>query len=140
MKTSLIDDAGFGLFADRKIEVGDIVSVYLGSPSAEVIDGQVHTLINESPYKIKITLPESKDKKNEIMQLDVIGGGFPQNKYIYLGGHMFNDPLMAVSEGDCVESMEEMYNVKIAHDLTLVAEKVINIGEEIYGCYNFDRK
>ena len=73
------------------------------------------------------------------MQLDVVDGGFPQNKDMYLGAHMFNDPLMAVSEDAKVESMEEIYNVKIAHDLTLVAEKVINIGEEIYGCYNFER-
>ena len=136
MKTSLIDDAGFGLFADRKIEVGDIVSVYLGSPSAEVIDGQVHTLINESPYKIKITLPVSK----EVMQLEVVGGGFPRNKVMYLGAHMFNDPLMAVPEDERDVRDEAVYNVKIAHDLTLVAEKVISIGHEIYGCYNFDRK
>ena len=52
---------------------------------------------------------------------------------------MFNDPLMAVPEDESEVRNELMYNVKIAHDLTLVAEKVINIGEEIYGCYNFER-
>ena len=33
---------------------------------------------------------------------------------------------------------DDAYNIKIAHDLTLVAEKEINIGDEIYGNYNFD--
>ena len=60
MKTSLINDAGYGLFTDRKFEVGDIVSVYLGSPSSEIIKGKVHTVINKGPYKIKISLPELK--------------------------------------------------------------------------------
>ena len=133
VKTSLIDDAGYGLFADRKFNVGDIVSVYLGSPSSEVIKGKVHTAINESPYKIRIVLPETE----EFMILDVVGGGFPTNKVMYLGAHMFSDPLLTVPKD---ERDETVYNVKIAHDLTLVAEKVINIGDEIYGSYNFDRE
>ena len=95
--------------------------------------GEVYKIINESPYKIKIILPESK----EIMILDVSGGGFHKNNGMHLGAHMFNDPMLTVPKA---ERDETVYNVKIAHDLTFVAEKEINIVEEIYGSYNFDRE
>ena len=133
VKPSLLPDAGYGLFADRKFEVGDILSVYLGSPSIEIINEIVHRKINESPYKLQITLPKS----NETMQLDVVGGGFPQNEVMYLGAHMSNDPMLTVPEG---KRDDKSYNVKIAPNLTLAAEKVIDIGEEIYGNYNFGKK
>ena len=132
VKTSLIKDAGYGLFADRKFEVGDIVSVYLGFASSIVIQEIVHTKFDDSEYKIQIPLPET----NEMIVLNVDDGGFPQNKVMYLGAQMFNDPMLNAPEG---EIDENAFNVKIFHNLTLVSEKVINIGDEILGSYDFDK-
>ena len=71
------------------------------------------------------------------MQLDIIGGGFPRNKVMYLGAHMFNDPMLGIEEG---KKNDLSYNVKIAYDLPIVAEKEIDIGDEIYGNYNYDKR
>ena len=133
VKPSLIPNAGYGLFAERKFQVGDILSVYLGSTKSEMIDGKYHKKIDPSDYKLEITLPES----NIDMQLDIVGGGFPDNKVMYLGAHMFNDPMFCIHDDD---RDELQYNVKIAHDLTIVAEKEIDIGDEIYGNYNYPDK
>ena len=116
LKPSLSLDVGYGLFAERKFQVGDIVSVYIGKVLTE------HT---DSNYKLEWGIPKSKEK----IQLDVEDGGFPDNKLMYLGAHMVNDPQLTVHEDD---KDPNRFNVKISHDLALVVRKEVNIEDTFY--------
>ena len=124
MKPSSLPDSGCGLFAERKFLVGDTISIYLGYI--------VHPKHGESQYKIRTTLPKTKEE----IVLDVAVGGFPKFKSLYLGAHMFNDPMLDILPGNIDENA---YNVRIINNLALVAEKVINIGVKILGSYNYDK-
>ena len=75
-------------------------------------------------------------RSKNIIVLEVNGGGFPDNKLMYLGAHMMNDPMLDILPG---KKDKNAYNVKISHNLALVAEKIINIGDEILGNYNFHK-
>ena len=121
VKPSVLQDTGYGLFAERKFLVGDIVSIYLWN---------VLTKFRESQYKLECIIPVSK----EFMTLDLEDGGFSSNKLMYLGAHMLNDLQLTTSKD--VKDKDE-FNAKIAHNLALVAEKVINIGDELYANYNY---
>ena len=94
--------------------------------------GFVHTKFDESQYKIRAILPKTK----EIIVLDVDGGGFPKNKLMYLGSHMFNDPQLDILSDNIDKNA---YNVKISNTLALVVKKVIHISDEILGSYNFNK-
>ena len=123
VKPSLLKDAGYGLFAERKFKLGDNISIYLGNVLTETED-------TESHYRLQCTIPGSK----ESMTLDLKEGGFPSSKLMYLGAHMINDPELTVDKD---EKDENAFNVKFAQDLKVVAEKEINIGDELLSNYYY---
>ena len=69
-----------------------------------------------------------------MIQLDVEGGGFPDDKLMYLGAHMMNNPQLTVPKDG--KDMN-VFNVRIANNLALVSKKVINIENEVYGNYQY---
>ena len=81
-----------------------------------------------------IILPLSIPGTKEILVQDFDGSGFPSNKLMYLGAHMMNDPMLSVPKD---EKNTIAFNVGIANNLSLVTEKVINVGDEIYGDYQY---
>ena len=68
------------------------------------------------------------------MTLDLEEGGFPGSKLMYLGAHMINDPQLTVSPD---KKDRSSFNIKFAQDLAVVAEKVINIGDELLSNYHY---
>ena len=139
VKPSFLPNAGYGLFAEREFQVGDTVSIYFGNVNTKVYCEIVYTRFSESQYKLEAVLPPSKEYMvipggEETIQLDVEGGGLPDNKLMYLGGHMMKDPKLTIPKDD---KDTNALNVRIAHNLALFAEKPINIGNEIYGDYQY---
>ena len=108
----------------------DIVSIYLGCVNSEVIQDIVHKKHDKSQYKIQAVLLQT----TQIIVMDADYSGFPKNKSVYLGACIMNDLQLNILSD---KNDKSEYNTKIANNLALVSEKVINIGDEIFGNYSF---
>ena len=53
---------------------------------------------------------------------------------MHLGSHMMNNPQLTVPKDD--KGMN-VFNVRITHNLAPVAKKPINVGDGIYGDYQY---
>ena len=121
VKESGLNDAGYGLFAERNFSKNDVITVYLGYH----VDSDVN-----NPYAIDY-VPKGKSATGKRVSVD---GGFPEYRQMYLGAHMTNDPNWSVAYDVRDESY---YNVEFAANLELVATKDIKAGEELYVDYNY---
>ena len=74
--------------------------------SATVLKGKVATVA-----KVKAAIVCEKK-----LQLGVDGGGFPNNKLMYLGAHMVNDPMLNVPKDD-KDKDEFNFEIRISHQL-----------------------
>ena len=84
---------GLWFICRKEVQVGEIVFIYLENVNTKDYREIVYTKFSESQYKLEAVLPLSKEYivtpgEKKIIQLDVTGGGFPDNKLIYLGAHM----------------------------------------------------
>ena len=129
MKSSLLPGAGYGLVVEREFKVRDTVSIYLGYVNTKVYRETVYKKYDERQYKLEAKLPSK-----EIIVLDIDGGGFPGNKLMHLGAHMMINPPLDIEKD---KKYINAFNVGIAHNMELVAEKVIHIGDEIYDNYQY---
>ena len=122
VKKSNIEGAGFGLFAARDFNKGDIIGKYMG----EVLDQK-----SDPSVLSKYAICSSK------IAVDSKGGlnsGYPW----YWGIHFVND-LNFVTRGIVNDSMKEkkQSNSIINDDFIMIAIKRIKQGQEIFLDYNF---
>ena len=124
VKKSNIVDGGYGLFAERDFEPGDLLTIYLG----EYIDPNKKSDYYSIDYEVS---------PKKIVRLSSLGG-YPKQDKLYLGVHMMND----VNWGKKYEDVDRNsgdYNVRFNHDLSVEAIRVIEAGEELMVDYNYDK-
>jgi hypothetical protein len=107
VKKSLVEDAGYGLFAGRAFIKDQSISVYCGR------------LCKTNAYKSKYQI--SNDGATSI----IAEGSMEDDRRPYLGAHMANDP------GD-----ESKTNCKIASDYRMIITCDVKKGEELLLSYN----
>ena len=132
VKKSNLENAGLGLFADRKFLKNELMGLYMGQflSKTDVNTGKV------SQYSIKsASLDKFVDAKRGFISLD-------STPYYGMGVHMINDPLYRdPNSSEEPTSKEKAQNGKLINsflnpELLLYANRVINPGEEIYCSYN----
>ena len=69
------------------------------------------------------------------IQLNVEGGGFTDNNLIHIGAYIVNDPMWNVPKDG---KNECAFKVKIGHDLALVVERVVEVGDEFHANYQYN--
>jgi len=112
---SSIPGAGWGLKADRRFEVGQIIGVYMGERSPTVA----------SCKKI-----EHSERPHLMAAVADGRGGIDSDHPILLGMHLINDPFF---DNDCPP---QKVNVQVHTDGTVVAIHRIQPGEEFFMSYN----
>jgi hypothetical protein len=130
VKQSNLENAGFGVFADRKFQKQEAMGLYLGQflSKTEVDAGET------SQYSIKsICLGQYVDAKRGFISID-------STPYYGMGVHMINDPLFTESSTELTKKEQavrkKLINSTIYDNLLLYATRDITPGEEIYVQYN----
>jgi hypothetical protein len=135
VKTSTLNNAGYGLFALRPFQVGDALGVFYGEVF-EIEDGKIP--FNTSEYAIEVNWPKETGRK---ILIDPKGGTSTSKtvyNHCYFGLHFANDPYYGMERSMRKTRGSNVPNAIIQYDLVGRATETIRIGDEIFLDYNRD--
>lgn len=131
LNTPSDDSAGLGLFAERRFEKRNVVSVYLGRiyryrRSIQELTG---VDLGANDYSMRYQHDDDMDKFSVLSAEGLFSGG-TQLPELYLGAHFANDPGISEKPGKV--------NCKFNPDMTMTMTSKIEKNKEIFVAYGRD--